>query len=354
MNSCQLEGTKVVMWWIVLVAVTIFIVAQQRQRTPTSTIQLPSTNGSAVPRTIRWCSWVLYFGSFLFLCWTLVHFLIGSGPLESYLKPVNITPMPSTASSRYVFFLVDRSGSMAEPMPGDPKKTKSAVVQAGLLDCINTIDTHGGESDLLGLITFARVAKIDVPLSRDRDFLTNTINAIVPETIERFNGTATGYAIFKTVALIEACRSFASGEKMQSDVGNTAILITDGLEEPNPADRSDPYRSMRTPQALSSAAENHVKIFYINIDKNSYQQLLPDERDRLRQAVEATGGRYYEITQNMALGDVLSTIALAEGAQGAPPPPGSSLEIGFWLFVFALLLTSLSRLLETAVIRVSR
>ena len=204
-------------------------------------------------------------------------------------------------------------------------------MKAGLLDCINTIDSNGGQSDLLGLITFARIAKIDVPLSRDRDFLTEAITAIVPETIERFNGTAIGYAIFKTVALIGACRSFASGEKVPSEVGNTAILITDGLEEPNPADRSDPYRSMRTLQALSSAAENHIKIFYINVDKNSYQQLLPDERDRLRQAVEATGGRYYEITQNVALGDVLSTIALAEGAKREPLPfldPPSKLVFG--------------------------
>lgn len=342
------------MWWIVVAAVAFFIVAQQRQAARTSLIQLPSPNGSPFPRTVRCCSWVLYFGSILFLTWTPIHFLAGSGPLESSLKPATATPMPSPANSRLLFFVVDRSGSMAEPMPGDPKQSKIHIVKTGLLDCINTVDTHGGESDLLGLITFARVAKIDVPLSRDRSFLTEAIEAIVPETIERLNGTAIGYALFKTITLLEACRSFASGEKIPSQVGNTVILITDGLEEPNPADRSDPFRSMRTLQALNVAAENHIKIDYINIDKNSYQQLLPDERDRLRQAVEATGGRYYEITQNQALGDVLSTIALAEGAKGAPPLPGSSLEIGFWLFVFALLLTSLSRLLETAVIRVSR
>jgi Ca-activated chloride channel family protein len=342
------------MWWIVVAAIAIYSIAQQRQSTRTSTIQLPSPDESALPRTVRCCSWVLYVGSLLFLSWTFLHFLIGSGPLEPYLKPATMTPMPTPASSRLLFFIIDRSGSMAEPMPGDQKLSKIDVVKTGLLECINTIDTHGGESDLLGLITFARVAKIDVPLSRDRAFLRQVITAIAPETIERLNGTAIGYAIFKTVALIEACRSFASGEKGPSDVGNTVILITDGLEEPNPADRSDPFRSMRTLQALSTAAENHIKIHYINVDKNSYQQLMPDERDHLRQAVEATGGRYYEITQNQALGDVLSTIALAEGVKGAPPLSGSSLEIGFWLFVFATFVTSLSRLLETAVVRVSR
>ena len=129
--SFHWRAEEVVMWWIVVVAVALFVVSQQKQATPTSTIQLPSPNGSTAPRTVRWCSWVLYFGSFVFLCWTCLHFLIGSGPLESYLKPVSVTPMPSPASSRLVFFLVDRSGSMAEPMPGDPKETKIGGRESG-------------------------------------------------------------------------------------------------------------------------------------------------------------------------------------------------------------------------------
>ena len=342
------------MWWIIVAASTILIVALQRQAACTPSIQLPSPNGSALTRITRCCSWVLYAGSFLFLLWTLIHFLIGSGPLESRLRPASVMPLPSPANSRILFFLVDRSGSMNEPLPVSRNETKIQAVKAGLVQCINTIDSHGGESDLLGLITFARAAKIEVPLSRDRLFLTNAISAIVPETVDRLNGSAIGYAIFKTTTLVEACRSFANGEEGQRQVGNTIILITDGLEEPNPADRSDPFRSMRTLQAMNSAAEDHITIHYINVDKNSYQQLMPDERDRLRQAVEATGGKYYEIAQGQALGDILSTIALAEGTKRVSPLPGPSLEIGFWLFVFATLLTSLSRLLETAVVRVRR
>ena len=342
------------MWWIVVAAIAILIVAQQWQRSYRPTIQLPSPNASAFPRTVRWCSWVLYVGSFLFLTLTLVHSLVGNGPLESHLTPANVAMMPSPAASRLLFFVVDRSGSMSEPSPVDQTESKDQSVRTGLVQCIDTIDSHGGAGDLIGLITFARAARIDVPLSRDRPFLEKAIAGIVPETVERLNGSAIGYAIFKSVTLLEACRSFANGEQTPPEVGNTIILITDGLEEPHPADRSDPFRSMRTLQALNSAAANHITVQYINVDKNSYQQLMPDERDRLRQAIEATGGRYYEITQNQSLGDVLSTIALAEGTKSAPPLPGPSPEIGFWLFVFAALLTSLSRLLETAIVRVRR
>ena len=342
------------MWWIVVAAFVTVIIVNQWQSSRHPAIQLPSLNGSPLSRTARCCSWALYAGSFLFLAWSATHFLLGSDPLETYLKPVSVAPTPSPANSRMLFFVVDRSGSMSEPLPSNQKETKAQSVKTGLLQCIDTIDSHGGKNDLLGLITFARAAKIDVPLSRDRSFLTNTIAAIVPETVERLNGSAIGYAIFKTVALLEACRSFANGEKLPPQVGNTVILITDGLEEPHPADRADPFRSMRTLQALNTAAENHIAVNYINVDKNSYQQLLPDERYRLRQAIEETGGTYYEITQNQSLGDVLSTIALSEKVKSALPLTGPSLEIGFWLLVFASLLTSLSRLFETAIVRVRR
>ena len=342
------------MWWIVVAALIIVIAANQWLSFCHPAIQLPSTGGPPMPRAVRCCSWVLYASSFLLLAWSAAHFLLGDDPLESYVKPANTTPMPSPAASRMLFFVVDRSGSMSEPLPSNQKETKAQCVKSGLLHCIDTIDSHGGKSDLLGLITFARVAKIGVPLSRDRSFLTDAITAIVPETVERLNGSAIGYALFKTVALLEACRSFANGEKNPPQVANTIILITDGLEEPHPADRADPFRSMRTLQALNTAAENHVAVNYINVDKNSYQQLLPDERDRLRQAIEGTGGRYYEITQNQSLGEVLSTIALSEKTKSAPPLTNPSLELGFWLLVFASLLTSLSRLFETAIVRVRR
>ncbi len=342
------------------VAVVAFFVGMQlNKKGRYVSVQIPfnrKTPRHALSPFVRVLSLILHIGALFFLSWAFIHFSVGSGPFEKYVRAATLVlPPPSPADSRQLFFLIDRSGSMAEPMPGTPEVSKIRVVKDGLEKCISLIDSNGGENDLLGLVTLARAAKIEAPLSRDRSFLSEAIAKIVPETNERLNGTAIGYGIFKSVSLIVACRAFETEEKISDEQeGNTVILVTDGLEEPNPADRSHPFRSMRTLQALTYAKENHVRVHYINVDKNSYRQLLPDERDRLMQAVEATGGQYFEITINQSLGQVMSQIAQTEEMKKAPPSAEGASELGFWLIVIALIMMSSSRLLETACVRVSR
>jgi Ca-activated chloride channel family protein len=233
-----------------------------------------------------------------------------------------------------------------------------SIVKDEMQRCITSIDERGGHNDFMGLVTFSRAAKIDVPFSRDRSFLIEMIKKIVPETLDRLNGTSIGYAIFKSVSLIVACRSFAGKEDGNDTgaplIGNAIVLVTDGLEEPNPADRSDPFRSIRTLQALDYARENHVKVNYVNVDRHSYQQLSSEERDRLLNAVEATGGQYFEITFSQSLGQVMSQIAESAQRQQAPSRKEDGRELGFWLIVIALTCVSFSRLLETVFMRVAR
>jgi Ca-activated chloride channel homolog len=349
------------MWWAVVGAAFLFMFSQLQQRNRPASIQIPFTEwmpGVRPSFAFRALSFLFNIGAFLFLTAAFVDCTVGSGPLERYLwsSPLAIPP-PTAAESRLLFFVIDHSGSMAEPMPDNPQTSKMAVVKEGLQNCITSIDQRGGQNDFMGLVTFARAARIDVPLSRDRLFLKGMIQKMVPETVDRLNGTAIGYAIFKSVALLAACRSFAA-EQSKNDtsplVGNSIILITDGLEEPNPADRSNPFRSIRTMQALDYAKENHVKVNYINVDKYSYQQLAPEERDRLLQAVESTGGQYFEITINQTLSQALEKITKSIEQQQAAPPQENRLELSFWLILLALLCSSVSRLLETVLARVVR
>lgn len=350
------------MWWIVVAAVVLFVLTQLKGKKQSSSIQLPlreQTPSSQIPLPVRGLSYLLYIASLLLLSWAFIHCVVGSGPLEKYVRPIAMTsPSPLPADSKVLFFVIDHSGSMAEPMPDNPQTSKMSVVKQGLNQCITSIDQCGGQNDFMGLVTFARAARIDVPLSRDRSFLFETIKKIAPETVDRLNGTAIGYAIFKSVSLIVACRSFAHTQEAKGEgapvIGNTIVLVTDGIEEPNPADRSDPFRSMRTVQALDYARENHVKVNYVNVDKHSYQQLSPEERDQLLGAVEATGGQYFEITISQTLGQVMTQIAQSVPGQKALPPKDESMELAFWLIVSALTAASLSCLLETVVVRVAR
>ncbi len=350
------------MWWVIVVAVTLFVITQMKKGKQKSSLQLPIAEwmpATRPPLIIRGLSFLFHIAALFFLSWAFVYCLVGSGPLEKYLWSSTWTPPPlSPADSRVLFFVIDRSGSMAEPMPDSQQRSKMSVVKEGIEQCVTSIDDGGGQSDFMGLVTFARAARIDVPLSRDRSFLSDVIKKITPETVDRLNGTSIGYAIFKSVSLIIACRSFAGTEEERKEgsplIGNTVILITDGLEEPNPADRSDPFRSMRTYQALDYARENKVRVNYVNVDKHSYQQLSQEERSRLVNAVEATGGRYFEVTIGQNLGQVMSQIAESVERQHAPPPMENRAELAFWLIAIALVSISLSRLLETVVMRVVR
>lgn len=349
-------------WWIVVAAVVWCLLTLLKRKNRGVGIQLPLDEWKAKAHPLlffRALSYLFHIVSIVFLSWAFIHFAVGSGPLDKYVTrgPATALP-PSVANSRILFFVVDRSGSMAEPLPGEATISKMSAVKTGLDECIATVDERGGGTDLMGLMTFARAAKIEVPLSRDRQFLRQMISKTVPETVERLNGTAIGYAIFKAVTLIVACRSLANEERENGAraplISNDIVLITDGLEEPNPADRSNPYRSMRTFPALTYAKENNVTVNYVNVDKNSYQQLSVEERSRLLRAVEATGGGYFEVTPHQSVSQVMAQITQSIQVQKPPITPENRLEAGFWLIVFALGAASLSRLLETACVRVVR
>jgi hypothetical protein len=66
-----------------------------------------------------------------------------------------------------------------------------------------------------------------------------------------------------------------------------------------------------------------------------------------------TGGKYYEVTPGASLRKILEQIAAKE-SRTVSLPREANLSLGYWLLIFSMLATSMSRLLETAVMRVRR
>jgi Ca-activated chloride channel family protein len=334
-----------VFWWIVVLAVVGFTLLQLQQRKRQTTIQLPHVH--LYPKykgPLRIISKVLFVGSIFFICWAAIHWSVGSGFLERIFISEKSRVYPSPTSSRALFFVIDRSGSMNEPLGNI---SKMDAVKEGVKGFL------GGErgDDLFGLISFARAAMVQVPLSRDRAFFEHSLANISPETEDRYNGTALGYAIFKSVCLIEACRQFSKAEKEHHFIGQAVIVITDGLEEPHPADRSHPFRSMPYERALQYARERNVRVHYLNIDKKSYEKMPFIDRDNLRRLVETTGGVYGEVSLTHSLEKLLSRVAEKEEYQQVEKEPRSS-SLGWALIAWALIFCSLSRLLESTILRV--
>lgn len=210
-------------------------------------------------------------------------------------------------------------------------------------------------TNVLGLVAFARAARVLVPLSVDRQFFFSSLGSLTPETQIQLNGTAIGYAIFKTTELIVACRQFAQKSSLSPNIiGQSIVVITDGIEEPNPADRAHPYRSMRISQAVRYATAQQVRVHCINVDKRGYQRLTLAERDTLRKLFEDTGGSYVEVTPTVTLGRALAQISQEEKPRELLQPFDVRMAYGFTLVVAALLFISLSRLFETLAMRVVR
>ena len=349
------------MVWLIVVAFLCGVVylSYMRTRICTYAVQLPflsKMRGGFLPRSFR----IMLFGAeilaVLFFSLLVLYCIAGSGPLKGTYVAFFDFPQSSTDFSRKIFFVLDRSGSMAEPMPGSTDTPKMTVVKDGIFASIKYLDEEGGGKDLLGLATFARAERVVAPLTKDRGFFSEVLASVLPETIEALNGTAIGYAIFKAAALIVACSDIGSSEKYSSEptVDSTIIVLTDGLEEPHPADHSHPYRSMRSIQALSVAKDNHVCVHYINVDKTSYQRMAADERDRLIEAIEATGGSYHEAMSKAQVSDTLKAIIIGKSTEKVTSEFDNNGLVIVFLLTMTMFMLFVGRGMETIVLRVAR
>jgi Ca-activated chloride channel homolog len=286
----------------------------------------------------------------------LLYSLVGGGPFQSYLNKFFAT-IPTNTPVKKIFFVVDRSGSMAEKLSDDTNQPKIDVVKESIASSVLQTQNPSAIHDLLGLAAFARTEQILVPLTNDREFFLEVLNSISPEIIEALNGTALGYALFKTSILIIACSEIASKQtdlKGYTTFDSSIILITDGLEEPHPADFTDPYRSMQSLQALKICKDNHVQVHFINIDKTAFQRMSIDDRDALIEAVEATGGSYHEVLSKNQLQEVLNGLISQKELCEIPLDNTLNTNITFVLLCLTLLPLFILRIIETMILRIAR
>lgn len=341
-----------------LLCVLVYLSYTQRQSN-LFTIELPflsHARGKLLSVFWKGISLLIEILTVFFFVSLVLYCAAGGGPCEKFYEAHFGLPKISSELSRKIFFVVDHSGSMGEPMPGYSSVPKISVVKEGITEAIVRLDKDGGESDLLGLATFARAMRVVAPLTKDRAFFYEVLSSITPETIENLNGTAIGYAIFKASILIIACSDIARVDKrvgVPSSFDSTIVVLTDGLEEPNPADATHPYRSMRTLQALRFAKDNDLCVHYINVDKTEFQRMLPEERDRLIEAVEATGGAYKEAMNPSQVSEILQKIIAQKKAETIVEEVGRSGAAIVFLIGMTLLVLLIGRGIETILLRVT-
>lgn len=311
----------------------------------------------------------------------LLFFLLAFVDIRIFLEE---EPQPSSEESlegkiqvpeegHAIYLILDQSGSMKKEMIIEIEdKIKMRVPRMEHLKKISKEFIQGDPSsglagrsnDLLGLIAFARVAHISSPLTFDHAYLIEQLETLKTVGREEDDGTAIGYAIFKTANLIAATKHFSrellEKEKPSYEITNTiAILITDGLQHGNPLDREHRYRAMSVLDAAHYAREMGVRFYIVNIEPKIREERYAMECGELQYAAEVTGGKFYVADSTFSLREVYQEIDTLEKSilpkkqvmQSSLPKQMRRFSLYPYFIVFGMLALFFSVGLETVVLR---
>lgn len=272
-----------------------------------------------------------------------------------------------------IYFLLDQSGSMREEVPVstsvDPrgKMAKIALmkqVTTRFIEGDPNADTRGLQGDLVGVVSFARGARVLAPLTLDHHVILEDIAAIQPMNSADNDGTAIGYAIYKTASMIAATRHYAqelqeAGQAPYEIKGSAIVVVTDGLQAPSPLDKGKRLRNMDIPEAAAYAKEQHVRVYIINIDPRITLDEFTPHRHIMERAAELTGGKFMTVVGNEQLASVYKEIARLEkgsyfgiaGSADQAPTYTRSFSLYPWLVALGLVCIGIAMMLETTALR---
>lgn len=230
-------------------------------------------------------------------------------------QPQEIPP-GVTSEGIGIYLILDQSGSMLEPASSSfsstRKQNKLQVLKALTHDFIHgnsKQNLEGRPNDLIGLVAFARVPHVLVPLTLDHASLVDALEKMDAVQDKTHDGTAIGYAIYKTANMMAATRHYAE-EALNSNIraydikSSVMIMITDGVQEIHPEDRENPVRSIDIPEAASYSKDQKIRLYIINIEPQIAAEKFAPFRNQMQKAAESTGGKFFMVSAT----DTLSSI----------------------------------------------
>lgn len=270
-----------------------------------------------------------------------------------------------------IYFVLDQSGSMREqvPVPSDidPSRQLSKIE---LLKKVTSLFISGDKAeglpglqgDLVGAVAFSRGAHVLAPLTLDHQVVLDDIAEIQLSHTQDTDGTAIGYAIYKTASMIAATRHYAqemqaTGQTPYQIKGSAIIVVTDGLQEPSPLDKGKRLRNMDIPEAAAYAKEQNIRVYIINVDPSITSEEFTPHRHVMEKATEMTGGKFIIVGGGTSLMSVYEGIARLE--KGNISGNQGKMQLGMhrsfslypWLIALGLFCLSLGVLLETLLLR---
>lgn len=282
-----------------------------------------------------------------------------------------------------IYLVLDQSGSMSEKMTVRRQDglyvtgTKIELLRQATENFISgnrELNLKGRPNDLIGLVEFARTARVAVPLTLDRKALLDAVAQfdVVKDPSE--DGTAIGYAILKTAKLIGATREYAQdligkGKPAYEIKNSVIILVTDGLQDPHPDDKNSRWRQMDPVEVANNIRALGIHVYIVNVEPRMNSEEFAPHRRLLQKAAELTGGKFFTIgTNGSNISDIYTAIdaieknpiqideelakAIRESvAKENLPGLYDTLFLAPYLIAIAMLCLLLGILLETSILR---
>lgn len=261
--------------------------------------QPPFKEGKTVKDKLSFLPSFFLKGTLLFFSFAFLdpHFFIEKKNKEKEAPQPALIPTEGIA----IYLVLDQSGSMAGKIGEKEAATKMDLLKETTKDFVfgnQKWGLKGRVNDLLGIVTFARGAQVLVPLTLDHQAILDALNALNFTDDLTQDGTAIGYSIYKTTSLIAATRHYAEdlvGEKRPAYTikNSVMVLVTDGLQAPNPLDKGKRLRNIDLIEAAEFAREQKVRLYIINVEPKMGSEEFSAHRSLMKKAADITGGQFY-------------------------------------------------------------
>lgn len=219
-----------------------------------------------------------------------------------------------------IYLVLDQSGSMAEEVQiQNSSEGRQSIPKINLLKQVTEQFIDDRPNDLIGLISFARVPQVLVPLTLDRPILIKALQELRVVKNPQEDGTAIGYAIFKAASLITATRHYAEalnqpGPSQYEIKSAMIVVVTDGMQDPSRLDKGNRLRTMELDEAAAFAKSQNVRLYVVNIDPALGTEQYAPHRRQMQKITELTGGQFYLVDEGQGLQQIYASInALEKG-----------------------------------------
>ncbi len=231
-------------------------------------------------------------------------------------------PLKSPSEGIAIYLALDQSGSMQEKVTASTGEgQRMSISKIDLLKDVTKkfvegdpkSELTGRPNDLIGMVAFARVPKVLAPLTLDHQFILDQLAQFDVVKDKDEDGTAIGYAIFKTASIVAATKHYAqvlrsAGKPAYAIKSAVIILVTDGFQDPNGLDQGNRLRTMAMREAAEYAKSQGIRVYIVNVEPKIASEEFSAQRHLMQQVAELTEGKFYLMTASANLSQIYAEI----------------------------------------------